>query len=69
MDRTAVSSSNVASIGYDAENTTLEIEFNNGSIYQYFDVPENVFDGLRSADSIGAYLAANIKGIYRYSRV
>jgi KTSC domain len=69
MDRFSVSSSNVASIGYDAESATLEIEFHNGSIYQYFDVPENVFEGLRSAGSIGGYMAANIKGIYRYSRV
>ncbi|CAG4885623.1 KTSC domain-containing protein [Paraburkholderia saeva] len=69
MDRTAVTSSNVASIGYDTDSSTLEIEFNNGTIYQYFDVPDNIFEGLRSSNSIGGYLAANIKGVYRYSRV
>lgn len=69
MDRTAVTSSNVASIGYDEDSSTLEIEFNNGTIYQYFDVPNNIFEGLRNSSSIGGYLAANIKGVYRYSRV
>lgn len=69
MNRTPVVSSNIASIGYDQNSSTLEIEFNNGTIYQYFDVSERVFEELKSASSVGGYLAANIKGIYRYSRV
>ncbi|SCU87797.1 conserved hypothetical protein [Cupriavidus necator] len=69
MDRTPVVSSNVASIGYDPDSSTLEIEFNNGSIYQYFDVSENIYEELRTSGSIGGYLATNIKGVYRYSRV
>ncbi|MDE1168501.1 MAG: KTSC domain-containing protein [Pseudomonas sp.] len=69
MERSPVSSSNVESVGYEEDSETLEIEFKNGTLYQYFDVPQSVFDGLRSADSVGGYLAQNIKGVYRYSRV
>jgi len=69
MERTSVVSSNIASIGYNLGNQTLEIEFLNGSVYQYFDVPQNIHEDLMSADSQGKYLAANIKGIFRYSRV
>ena len=69
MNRNHVESSNIESIGYDSKSQTLEIEFLNGSIYQYFDVPQHVFDELMSADSHGKYLAANIKGHYRYSKV
>ncbi len=69
MDRQTVSSSNIASIGYEENSETLEIEFLNGLVYQYFDVPKHVYDSLMSADSHGKYLAAEIKGIYRYSRV
>lgn len=69
MERQAVSSSNIESIGYDPQSETLEIEFLNGSIYQYFDVPEQIFDELMQAESHGKYLANNIKGGYRYSRV
>ena len=36
---------------------------------QYFDVPENVYNELENADSVGGYLASRIKGTYRYSRV
>ncbi|NMR36041.1 KTSC domain-containing protein [Chryseobacterium aquaticum] len=69
MNRQSVISSNIASIGYDTSSQTLEIEFLNGSVYQYFDVPQHVYNGLMSADSHGQYLAQNIKGVYRYSKV
>lgn len=69
MNRQAVTSSNIASIGYDANSQTLEIEFLNGGVYQYFDVPQHIYDGIMSADSHGQYLAQNIKGAYRYSKV
>ncbi len=69
MDMTNVDSSNVESIGYDENSLTLQVEFKNGGVYQYFDVPEELFIGLRDADSVGRYLNANIKGNYRYSKV
>lgn len=69
MDREPVSSSNVASVGYDEDSQTLEVEFKNGALYQYFDVPQVLYHGLMAADSTGSYLAENIKGVYRYSRV
>ncbi len=68
MERTPVVSSNVASVGYDAPSQTLEIEFNDGAIYQYFDVPQAIYDGLRSADSPGRYVHQQIRGVYRYAR-
>lgn len=69
MNRQPVSSSNIASIGYDANSQTLEIEFLNGGVYQYFDVPQHVYEELMGPGSKGKYLAVNIKGYYRYSRV
>jgi hypothetical protein len=69
MDMIQVDSSNVAAVGYDEGSSTLQVEFNNGAAYQYFDIPESIFEGLRDADSVGAYLAAHIKGSYRYSKV
>lgn len=69
MERTPVVSSTVASVGHDPSTATLEVEFLNGSIYQYFDVPEHVANALRTAGTVGGYLAENIKGVYRYARV
>jgi hypothetical protein len=69
MERQAVTSSNIASIGYDEATSTLEVEFMHGGVYHYFDVPQREYEGFMSAESHGKYLAANIKGRYRYSKV
>ncbi|HLP60968.1 MAG TPA: KTSC domain-containing protein [Candidatus Deferrimicrobium sp.] len=69
MTRIAVSSSNVESVGYDLNTQTLEVEFKNGNIYQYFDVPEAVYNQMVYADSAGEFLINNIKGVFRYARV
>lgn len=63
-----VSSSNVASVGYDASSLTLEVEFNNGSVYQYFDVPEAVYQEMMRASSVGKFMHANIRNQYRYAK-
>jgi hypothetical protein len=68
MNRIQVTSSNLSEVGYDARSTTLEIMFRDGAVYQYFDVPEQVYDGLVNAASAGQYFHANIRGSYRYAR-
>lgn len=67
MTRQPVNSSNLSSVGY--ENGTLEVKFNSGSVYQYFDVPQSVYAALMSASSHGSYLAHSIKNVYRYRKV
>ena len=69
MLRTSVVSSNLESVGYDNANQILEIQFHSGGIYQYFAVPESVYQELMSASSHGGYFAAYIKNVYRYRKV
>ena len=69
MKREPVESSNLASVGYDTDNKILEIEFNHGGVYQYFDVPQDVYDELMNADSHGKYFVHNIKDEYEYDRI
>lgn len=69
MQREQVNSSNLAEVGYHSPTHTLEVHFKSGRIYQYFDVPERVYDGLRAAASPGGYLNREVKGQYRYARV
>ena len=69
MERYSVASSNIASIGYDEGMRTLEVEFLNRSIYQYYNVPRNIFDQLKRAGSKGRFLNTYIKNAYPYSRV
>lgn len=67
MKRSPVSSSNIKTIGYKKADKVLEVEFNSGRIYHYFEVPESVYNGLISAESIGKYHVENIKNKYSYS--
>lgn len=70
MNRTPVASSSIASVGYDPTTMTLEVEFKNkSSAYQYFDVPEAVYQELMSAASVGIFFNQNIKNSYRYAQV
>ena len=59
-------SSNVARFRY--EGQILTVEFNSGSRYNYYDVPQHIYEGMKSAASVGKYLNAEIKGVYRYAR-
>lgn len=65
MIRQQVSSSNLKTVGYDENLHILEIEFNNFSIYQYFDVPIFIHKNLMGSSSLGRFFLANIKGKYR----
>ncbi len=60
-------SSNISRFGYG--EGVLTVEFKNGNTYQYFDVPESVFEQMKTAPSPGGFLAQVIKGTYRYARV
>jgi hypothetical protein len=69
MDRIPVQSTNVAEVGYDPETMTLEVAFHNGTLYQYFDVPEVMFQELLRSDSVGKFLNTQIKNSYRYAKL
>ena len=68
MKRVPVSSSNVLEVGYDGEAKTLEVEFKGGAVYHYADVPLANYEALLLADSVGSYLAAQIKPKYACKR-
>jgi hypothetical protein len=69
MIRDPVASTTIASIGYDADSETLEVEFTNSSVYQYYNIPAHLHDQLMMAGSKGQFLNAYIKNGYPYSRV
>jgi hypothetical protein len=66
MKRESLSSANLASVGYDEALQSLEIEFRNGHIYAYFDVPADVYQGLLDAGSPGSFFVSTIRDRYRY---
>lgn len=69
MEWRSVSSSTISRVGYDASSMTMTIEFMNGGIYEYYDIPQSLVQDLLAAPSPGQFLAQNVKGQYRYARV
>ena len=65
MQRTPVVSSNIASVGYDAAQLLLEVEFKGSGVYQYPGVSPEVFRQLVEAESVGSFFAKNIRGRYQ----
>ena len=61
MKRIPVKSSNLASVGYDERTMTLEVEFRDGSIYEYSRVLKSVYLELMKADSKGKYFKKNVR--------
>ena len=61
-----VVSSQFKKVKYNSEEKTLIITFNNDKRYEYKDVSEFRFREFMSADSLGKYFIANIKGHFNY---
>jgi hypothetical protein len=61
MERIAVESSSVSAVGYDPAAFELEVEFRNGRVYRYQQVPIAAFRLLLQAPSIGAFVNKQIK--------
>jgi hypothetical protein len=61
-------SSNLSRFRYDESAQLLIVDFKNGTTYTYYDIPETLFQQMKSATSKGQFLAQNIKGTYRYAR-
>lgn len=66
---TPVSSSNVDEIGFDEDEEILYIRFLNGSLYQYWGVPESVYFSFMGAPSMGKFVWQYIRGQYEYARI
>lgn len=66
MQLETVESDVIHAIGYEDDLHILEIIFNNGGIYQYRNVPREVFDQLKRAESKGSYFHDNIRGEFEY---
>lgn len=63
----SVESSNINSIGYDAESQTLAVRFKDkeggaGKLYRYANVPPEVYAEMSEAESVGRFFAVAVRG-------
>lgn len=60
----------LASIGYDATERILEVEFvSTGQVWQYLEVAPEVFKALLEAPSKGKFMRAQVMDCYEEKRV
>ena len=65
IPRQRVQSTAIAAVGYSKRRHILEIEFVNGAVYRYFDIPFSVHRDLMSAESKARFYDSKIRKHYR----
>jgi len=61
-------SSVIASIEYNALSSTLRVIYVSGTVYDYKNVPEQVYVAMKTSFSKGAFLNRHIKGRYAFEK-
>ena len=66
MIRKPVSSSRISNVGW--ENNIMEVQFHNGSVYQYYDVSQSEYENFLNSPSLGSALS-RLDKVHRYRRI
>ncbi|NBC08742.1 MAG: KTSC domain-containing protein [Bacteroidetes bacterium] len=65
LNRIPIDSSMIEAAAYDKNSKTLYLQFlNTGKVFAYKGVPEDTFQELLDADSVGRFVRSEIKGLY-----
>ena len=64
MRRKKIDSSIIYAVGYDRQESILELEFIDGAIFQYTGVPYREYMGLMDSGSRGKYYLRYIRDMY-----
>lgn len=62
-------STNVFCVEYDFQAKVLQVEFANGGVYRYADVPVEIWRNIQRADSAGKVIAAEVRGKFKSVKV
>lgn len=57
------------SAAYDGALQILFLQFRDHALYNYYEVPADVYDELLNAPSKGKYFNSRVRGRYRHQRV
>jgi uncharacterized protein len=68
MKRAEIKFIDALSMSFKQTSATLEVEFADGSVYQFFDVPDEVMELIRNSQGPDKSLLSLIKGKYRFAK-
>lgn len=64
-----IRSSNLKSATYNTSRKLLTVTFNNGSIYEYYEVPWTLFTKMRMSESQGKFFNTEIGKNFKYKKL
>jgi len=67
MEEKINNSSQIEKIKYDGG--MLTVTFKKGTVYEYYEVPEEVVTEMVKSEAPGKYFASMIRGTYKYKKV
>lgn len=59
----------IATMEYKAAERRLRVTFVSGMVYEYKDVPEEVYQAMKTSGAKGIYLNRHIKGKFDFEKV
>jgi hypothetical protein len=62
-------STNINRTELDTETGKLIVNFNNGTVYEYEEVPLQIYTRFRMSESQGSFFSKNIAKNYKYKRL
>ena len=69
MEFISIESSHISGAYYDLDSSILYFRFKDGSIFEYYDVPEYEYQEFISSDSKGTYAHKNIYKNYKQNKI
>ena len=69
MEHRYIQSSNLLGVRYQPYTGVLEVEFHNGHVYQYFEVPAQAYAALMDSPSHGRFFNHFIRDRFRFRQI
>jgi hypothetical protein len=63
-----IQSSNIKKTEYDTETKKLLVTFNNGALYEYDEVPHQLYTQFRMSESQGKFFSTKIAKAFKYKK-
>lgn len=64
-----IQSSNIRRTEYDTETKNLVVEFNNGAVYLYEEIPHKIYTQFRLSESQGKFFSSDIAKKFKYKKL
>ena len=64
-----IESSNLVKTEYDTETKNLLVTFNNGALYEYQEVPHQLYTQFRMSESQGKFFSSKIAKTFKYKKI